>query len=279
MKIKMESSPHSYASNEEYAEDTFRRQGIKLDPAACQPCSVRRTLAKSCLNQFYGRFGLNLDDKIQTEYITDPLEFYKILTNDTYTDINVLYLNDQMVQVNYKMKQHFQPDRYDVNILIALFTTSNARLRLYSELEKLGENAIYCDTDSIVYFDEGKNSVKTGDLLGEWTDELGNGVHIEKFVATAPKSYYYRTSENKEVTKIKGFHLNFLTGKKLNGEILEKAIKGEIKCVKVEENRIQRNQLTKELVNQNVTKTFSFCFDKRDIQDDYNTFPFGYWKV
>lgn len=29
-----------------------------------------------------------------------------------------------------------------------------------------------CDTDSVVYFDDGENTVKTGDMLGEWTDEL-----------------------------------------------------------------------------------------------------------
>jgi hypothetical protein len=30
----------------------------------------------------------------------------------------------------------------------------------------------------IVYIDDGKNTVKTGCLLGDWTDELGKGVWI-----------------------------------------------------------------------------------------------------
>ncbi len=50
--------------------------------------------------------------------------------------------------------------------------------------------------------------MKTGDLLDEWTDELGENVFIEKWLATGPKSYQYRTNTGKDVTKVKGFTLN-----------------------------------------------------------------------
>lgn len=68
---------------------------------------------------------------------------------------------------------------------------------------------IYCDTDSIVYFDDGVSTVMTGDMLEEWTDELKKDKYIKLWASTGPKSYYYETNLGKNVTKIKGFTLNY----------------------------------------------------------------------
>ena len=44
---------------------------------------------------------------------------------------------------------------------------------LYEELNFLQENVLYIDTDSNIYIDDGtKKNIKTGDLLGEMTDEM-----------------------------------------------------------------------------------------------------------
>jgi len=68
---------------------------------------------------------------------------------------------------------------------------------------------IYCDTDSIVYFDDGVSTVMTGDMLEEWTDELKKDKYIKLWASTGPKNYYYETNLGKNVTKIKGFTLNY----------------------------------------------------------------------
>jgi len=188
-----------------------------------------------------------------------------------------IYLTENIIEVRYRIKKPFLPDRYDVNVLIALFTTSNARLCLYDQLEKLGEDVIYCDTDSIIYFDDGKNNVPLGDLLGEFTNELSsNSAYIPYFLATAPKSYWFNTSDGKATTKLKGFNLNFLATQKLNGETLEKIIDGELEKIRIEENRISRDQQTKDLFNQDLTKTFEFNFDKQVVLENFDTIPFGY---
>ncbi len=54
---------------------------------------------------------------------------------------------------------------------------------------------MYCDTDSIFYIDNGQNTVKTGDLLGEWTDELGENVHIEKWLAVVGMYHSWLTGD------------------------------------------------------------------------------------
>ena len=275
MKLKLESSPHNYPSNQAYADDIKLRQGIELDMQNIKPNPVKRTTAKTCMNSLYGRFGMRTN-QTHTEFVTDPSRFYELLLDDRLDDLSIFYLTDDMIQVNYRYKDYFIENRYNVNIFVALYTTANARLRLYEELDRLGTAACYCDTDSIIYLDDGSNSVKTGDLLGDWTDELGKNVHIEKFIATGPKSYYYITNQGKVVTKVKGFTLNHKNAQKINGEILEKMVDREIQQVKIEENRIFRDTTTKQLVNKNTTKTLSFNFDKRNIDENYDTLPFGF---
>lgn len=274
MKIKLETSPHSYPSNEEYAEDVFKRQGFKLDLEKIKPNPVKRTIAKLCVNSLSGKFAQRLNMS-QTKFVTDPAAFYNILLDSRLTDINVFYLNDEMLQVNYKYKDYFVKKDYQTNIFLAIFTTATARLRLYEKLDELGDAVMYCDTDSIMYIDNGKNTVKTGDLLGEWTDELGGG-YMKKYLATGPKSYYYNTNDDKETTKCKGFTLNHKTLEKINAETMEKLIDGEIANEVINFNQITRDVKTKNLVNKDSTKTLSFNFDKRIRVDNYDTLPYGY---
>lgn len=72
------------------------------------------------------------------------------------------------------MKGYYEENDFNNNIFIADFTTANARLRLYEMLDILGETVVYYDTDSIIYIEDGKNTVKTGCLLAVWTDELNS---------------------------------------------------------------------------------------------------------
>jgi hypothetical protein len=86
------------------------------------------------------------------------------------------------------------------------------------QILRAGKSVAYYDTDSIVYIDDGKNTVKTGCLLGDWTDELGKGVWIIDWISTGPKSYCYKTNTGKVVCKIKGFTLNYETSEKINSD-------------------------------------------------------------
>ena len=47
------------------------------------------------------------------------------------------------------MKRKMKKTNYNVNIFIACFTSSWAKLRLYNMLEQLDRNVCYCDTDSV----------------------------------------------------------------------------------------------------------------------------------
>ena len=90
-----------------------------------------------------------------------------------------------MVQMTYNFKNQFVDNSKNTNIYIACFTTSHARLMLYNKLDYLKEKVLYFNTDSIIYVDDGTKNIKTGDMLGNMTDEiLGKG--ITNFVSTGP---------------------------------------------------------------------------------------------
>ena len=55
------------------------------------------------------------------------------------------------MEMRYQYKGGFVEKSGKTNVVIAAYTTAQARLKLYSYLEQLGPRAIYADTDSVVY--------------------------------------------------------------------------------------------------------------------------------
>ena len=133
-----------------------------------------------------------------------------------------------MVQMTYNFKDQFVNNSKHTNIYIACFTTSHARLMLYDKLDYLQEKVLYFDTDSIIYVGDGTKNVKTGDMLGEMTDEL-SGKGIANFVSRGPKSYSFKYGDNEQKSAIKGFTLNHENGSYLNHDSLSKIVKKQIR--------------------------------------------------
>ena len=124
-----------------------------------------------------GKFGQR-SNMSQTKYVTEVSEFYEILLDDKLDNKNFQFINDDMVQMTYYFKNQFVDNSKNTNVYIACFTTSHARLMLYNKLDYLKEKILYFDTDSIIYADDGTKNVKTGDMLGDMTDEIsGKGIN------------------------------------------------------------------------------------------------------
>ena len=281
MKIKLETSPWTddFKNVNDYIEAVKEKLNIDLDKNKIQINPGRRNVAKVCLCSFWGKFGQRTNLS-KTEYVTNVKRFYEIVLDDKLDNINMEFLNEEMVQINYCQKGVFIDEDYNTNIFVAAFTTSNARLRLYQMLEKLGDSVVYYDTDSIIYIDDGTNTVETGCMLGEWTNELGQK-HITCFSSNGPKSYGYVLNDGKEICKIKGFRLHHKNSKALNFESISKLVKNEIETVKIIENNvITRNTKTKEIVNKTLAKVFQFEYNKRVVKkinnDHIDTLPYGW---
>ena len=85
-------------------------------------------------------------------YTTDVLDYVKLM-HDPHVEIqDVVYANEESVAVYSKVKgKEMDPGSAHTNCVLAAYTTANARLRLYTEMEHLGQRALYTDTDSVIY--------------------------------------------------------------------------------------------------------------------------------
>ncbi|XP_072400379.1 uncharacterized protein [Diabrotica undecimpunctata] len=254
--------------------------GIDLDLSKISVNPGRREVAKLCLNSLWGKFGQRVNLS-QTEYITNCKRWYEILLDDTLDITNCLFFDNDMAQVIFCVKEQFLEKSTQTNVFIAAFTTANARLRLYDMLDKLVEAVVYFDTDSVVYINDGLNTVETGELLGDWSDELPADDYIIEFFSTGPKSYTFKTKLGREVTKINGFTLNYENSLYLNRDVLVDIITEKLDNTVLYYDQICRDVHTKNIVTtERVSKTFRMDYNKRRPLPENNriidTLPWGF---
>ena len=145
-----------------------------------------------------------------------------------------------------------------------MFYHKQCLMMLYNKLDYLNEKVLYFDTDSIIYVDDGTKNVKTGDMLGDMSDEL-SGKEIANFVSTGPKSYSFKYGDDDEKSAVKGFTLNHENSSILNHDSLSKIVKKQIREITiVNESKITRKN--REIVNKYCEKIFEFGYDKRVIR-------------
>jgi hypothetical protein len=118
-------------------------------------------------------FSLCITYGLTPKYISTAKEQIDIIFNNKYKDVSQIELNEDCRLMEYKCKEEFQKPNKNTNIYAAIFTTAHARLKLYSLLEILDRRALYMDTDSIMYIDDGSEACqKIKEMLGPDLGEL-----------------------------------------------------------------------------------------------------------
>ena len=172
MKIKLESSKYDFKTEQEEANFKIKiKESLDIDIEKFEFNDGLRSISKLCLNSLWGKFGQRTNMS-QTNYVTEVSEFYEILLDDKLDNKSFQFVNDDVVQMTYNFKDQFVDNSKNTNIFTASFTISHARLALYRKLDYLNDKVLYYYTDSIICIDDGKMSIKTGDMLGDMTDEL-----------------------------------------------------------------------------------------------------------
>lgn len=173
-----------------------------------------------------------------------------------------------------------------VNVCIAAYTTAQARLKLYSYLEKLNDRALYYDTDSVIFVSrEGEWEPPTGEFVGDLTDELeefGPGAYISEFVCGGPKSYLYKIpTPNGEniVCKLKGIRLNYKNAQLLNFEAMKNLIQANDadSFILLQDKHIRRTT-EHAVITTLESKIFRPTSKKRKFSTD-NSYPYGHKKL
>ena len=266
-------------------KNTKKHEGIELDSNKIEKNPGLRSLAKLMLNSFWGKFG-QCPNQTQVTTCTKPSEFFQIITDNRQVIHRIEIVNEHMIEVFHNFQEVCDPVQTNVNIFIACFTTSYARLKLYNTLDILKERVLYMDTDSVIYTQKPtESSIPTGDYLGEFTNKLDEGDHIIEFVAAGPKNYAYNTLKEKQCCKVRGFTLKERGQKILHFNSMKDLVLNEILQPEDDQptlplhnpHKITRCSATKTIQSISQNKNYKLVFDKRVINHDtYQSFPYGY---
>lgn len=292
LKIKQEASgfPSNCVTQEEkdrYIAEYFKTEGIKLEFDFIVNNPGLRSMAKLILNSFWGRFGMR-ENLPRSSVVRDPAELFSLLASPS-TLVNVIQeINEEVLLVNWEYNDKAEEQSSSVNVVIAAYTTAQARLKLYEYLEALNQQVLYYDTDSVIYScKKGERKVETGCFLGEMTDELeayGSGSYITEFVSGGPKTYAYKVyTPTKDsfhyLCKVKGLTLNFKVSQLINFDSLKKMVLyDDEKKITVPSTNIMRTN-ERDVVTVSSTKSFQINVKKRRRINDFDTVPFGYKKI
>lgn len=87
----------------------------------------------------------------KTQYITEPVKYFDLLTSDEQNVLDVGFVNDEMMRIQWVYTDEFMQNTGRTNVIIAAYTTAQDRLKLYSYLENLDRRILNADIDSIVF--------------------------------------------------------------------------------------------------------------------------------
>ena len=241
-------------------------------------------MAKASLNTLWGKMGQR-SNLSKVEYFTDPAPFYNRLTDVTREVQRVDFPTDHIARVIHAPQEEFEMCLNNTNVVIAAYTTAQARLKLYSYLDQLQHDVLYYDTDSVIFVERaGTPDIPIGNFLGDLTDELvgyGEGSYIDEFCSGGSKNYAYRVYETKTqsystVCKVRGITLNLRNSQSVNFENLKSMVQGtRDTCTVTNPHRIARTR-DGQLITRAESKIHRIVFDKRVRLNDYNTLPYGY---
>jgi len=223
--------------------------------------------------------------------VTEPHELYRFLSTPGIEVTDLMFVGDEVVWVSWLYAEDEKvPNLRHTNEVIGAYVTAGARIHLYSYLDKLGEKALYCDTDSLLYVqsEEGPSLIQCGDKLGDMTNELGKGEYIDEFVSGGPKNYAYKvcnrdiTQAAKTVCKVRGITLNYTAMRIVNFDVIrEMILKGTPETVTVHTaKKIKRKRddstACLAVVSEPEDKIYRLSFHKRRRLLDNTSIPFGY---
>ena len=192
---------------------------------------------------------------------------------------NVNLVNDEVVEMFYTMKDPFVEAAGNTNVVLAAFTTAQARIKLYKVMRELGQRVCYYDTDSIIYtVKEGEWEPSLGDHLGELSNELDDNDWIVVFVSAGPKNYAYKTHRGKTCCKVRCITLNFRASEKVNFESMVDLVEKQDGSTITVHNphKITRDNTERVIVSHPQDKQYKIVYNKRVIQPDLDTLPYEY---
>ncbi len=235
------------------------------DKAAKEGNAGLKAIAKLCLNNLWGKFAQR---EIMTRRETcSGKRCHELVHNSPDVVVSdITYLSPDVYSVEFKDKLECMEDKFKLSAVIGAYTTSLARLRLYEALEILGDDVIYCDTDSVVFKSKKGSAPKvlSSNEIGALEDEL-KGKHIKEIVCLAPKTYGYITDEGKVEVKCKGFILNLKNQESVNIDSYRAMVNGSQKTIETRDMQFKIHKHSGLIETTELKKEMTYNPDKRII--------------
>ncbi len=182
-----------------------------------------------------------------------------------------------------------------ISEITAVFTTSNARVRLYKMLDWLDPSQVnYCDTDSVIFKYDADNpkhkspyvkkdiedarirGIEFGTGLGQWEDELKGQDYITELVIGGAKSYGYKTKNGKISIKQKGITLSRDNEEIINFDTFKEMVLNDTKLETKPRHQFRWEERSKDVIIKYIAKVIRPTIgEKRVKTKNHNTLPFG----
>ena len=253
---------------------------VKWSDIPTEKNKAMRYVMKLILNSLWGKLCQN-PNKASVYFVNDYEELMHHVENKEYESIyfNILDCNAARVVCNHKEEHNNKINK--VCVSIGSYITCYSRLKLLEYINKLPKKSmLYYDTDSIFCYSEHcEHILDISENLGCLNSQLNSNQYINLFVSTGPKSYSYVTNDMIEITHVKSFKLSKILkkDKKINFDSLCEILECKENRLNFEQNSFQVDSKL-HIHRRNTLKKLSFTFDKRKINEDFTTVPWGYKK-
>ena len=111
---------------------------------------------------------------------------------------------------------------------------------------------------------QGEPEPKTGDYLGDLTNESSEGDSITEFVCNGLQKYAYHTHQHKTLCKVKGFSLNYANSQVINLESMKDVMfnrdDSQMNYLTVNPSKICRDKLHSEIYSQEDVKKYQTLY-------------------
>lgn len=178
--LKQQLAGYLYGQNKELC--ILRPERVELNKG-------KRYIAKLCINSIWGKFVQKdvLKEKIR---VTTSEEYFQIMNDDHIepTSVQFNFLASGMYECSFEWTEEFVQRGSKINPYLGASVTGWARVILHQQIRMT--EAIYCDTDSVIYKHiPGRTELTNiGAGIGQWQNEF-DGVKVERFYALGPKCY------------------------------------------------------------------------------------------
>lgn len=287
----------------QYIIDFYKCNNVILRMEYVKRNETKRAVAKLFMNSLFGKL-CQTEKNVMKTILTKLEDLCFYLNSNIHEVLDIYSPTDNYVLITWKYIDSqtssnitsLKMTEKNVCITSGIQTTTCGRLKLYKEMEQLGDKCLYTDTDSALWIErEGEYkptlSPAIGGLADVMEDERESSFlpYIVEACILAPKTYAIavKYDENKDlryIVKWKGLNLSTEKTKNINMESMKAFLFRQNFAELDPEDHIPSNferiSVLKQfrVVTKEDEKKFQFHFDKRVVGENFITYPYGYKK-